>query len=86
MAQNPVFTITMSDGRVMKGELYPDQQVSISEFGIQSVDDFNMKCHLLSLIGLKARNEDALREEVIPLLESGRIRTIQLSDLWRKCV
>ena len=24
MAQNPVFTITMSDGRVMKGELYPD--------------------------------------------------------------
>ena len=24
MAQNPVFTITMKDGRVMKGELYPD--------------------------------------------------------------
>jgi len=24
MAQNPVFTITMSDGREMKGELYPD--------------------------------------------------------------
>ena len=24
MAQNPVFTITMSDGRVMKGELYPE--------------------------------------------------------------
>ena len=24
MAQNPVFTITMNDGRVMKGELYPD--------------------------------------------------------------
>ena len=24
MAQNPVFTITMSDGRIMKGELYPD--------------------------------------------------------------
>ena len=24
MAQNPVFTITMSDGRVIKGELYPD--------------------------------------------------------------
>ena len=24
MAQNPVFTITMSDGRKMKGELYPD--------------------------------------------------------------
>ena len=23
MAQNPVFTITMDDGRVMKGELYP---------------------------------------------------------------
>jgi len=24
MAQNPVFTITMNDGRVMKGELYPE--------------------------------------------------------------
>ena len=24
MAQNPVFTITMRDGRVMKGELYPE--------------------------------------------------------------
>ena len=24
MAQNPVFTITMSDGREMKGELYPE--------------------------------------------------------------
>ena len=24
MAQNPVFTITLSDGREMKGELYPD--------------------------------------------------------------
>jgi len=24
MAQNPVFTITMKDGREMKGELYPD--------------------------------------------------------------
>ncbi len=24
MAQNPVFTITMKDGRVMKGELYPE--------------------------------------------------------------
>ena len=24
MAQNPVFTITMSDGRTMKGELYPE--------------------------------------------------------------
>lgn len=24
MAQNPVFTITMNDGRTMKGELYPD--------------------------------------------------------------
>ena len=24
MAQNPVFTITMNDGREMKGELYPD--------------------------------------------------------------
>jgi peptidyl-prolyl cis-trans isomerase B (cyclophilin B) len=33
MAQNPVFTITMSDGRVMKGELYP-------EFAPQSVGNF----------------------------------------------
>ena len=24
MAQNPVFTITMRNGRVMKGELYPE--------------------------------------------------------------
>ena len=33
MAQNPVFTITMSDGREMKGELYP-------EFAPQSVGNF----------------------------------------------
>ena len=33
MAQNPVFTITMSDGRVMKGELYP-------EIAPQSVGNF----------------------------------------------
>ena len=33
MAQNPVFTITMSDGRVMKGELYP-------EYAPQSVGNF----------------------------------------------
>ena len=33
MAQNPVFTIRMSDGREMKGELYP-------EFAPQSVGNF----------------------------------------------
>ena len=33
MAQNPVFTITMSDGREMKGELYP-------EFAPNSVGNF----------------------------------------------
>ena len=33
MAQNPVFTITMSDGREMKGELYP-------EIAPQSVGNF----------------------------------------------
>ena len=33
MAQNPVFTITISDGREMKGELYP-------EFSPQSVGNF----------------------------------------------
>ena len=33
MAQNPVFTITMSDGREMKGELYP-------EYAPQSVGNF----------------------------------------------
>ena len=34
MAQNPVFTITMQDGRVMKGELYP-------EIAPQSVGNFS---------------------------------------------
>ena len=33
MAQNPVFTMTMKDGRVMKGELYP-------EIAPQSVGNF----------------------------------------------
>ena len=33
MAQNPVFTITMNDGREMKGELYP-------EYAPQSVGNF----------------------------------------------
>ena len=33
MAQNPVFTITMNDGRIMKGELYP-------EIAPQSVGNF----------------------------------------------
>ena len=33
MAQNPVFTITMNDGRIMRGELYP-------EIAPQSVGNF----------------------------------------------
>ena len=33
MAQNPVFTIRMKDGREMKGELYP-------EYAPQSVGNF----------------------------------------------
>lgn len=66
---------------VLKAELYPKQEVSISEFGILSVDDFNMKCHLLSLIGLKARNEDVLRRELLPLYEDGTIRVINISEL-----
>ena len=61
-----------------KAELEKKQEVSISEFGIDSVDDFNMKCYLLSLIGLKARNEDVLRAEVLPLFEDGSIRTISI--------
>ena len=63
---------------ILQAELEKRQEVSISEFGIDSVDDFNMKCYLLSLIGLKARNEDVLRAEVLPLFEDGSIRTINI--------
>ena len=63
---------------ILRAELHRKQEVSIMEFGIDSVDDFNMKCYLLSLIGLKARNEDVLRAEVIPLFEDGSIRMINI--------
>ena len=63
---------------ILRAELEEKQSVTISEDGIESPEDFEMKCHLLSLIGLKAENENAIREEVIPLFESGRINTIQI--------
>ena len=66
---------------ILKAELYPRQEVSISELGIASVADFNKKCYLLSLIGLKARNEDSLRKHVLPLLENGSVHIFNLEEL-----
>lgn len=63
---------------ILRAELDPEQEVSICMDGIASVDDFNMKVHLLSLIGLKAKNEDFLREQILPFYENGFIHVIHL--------
>ncbi len=68
---------------ILRAELYPEQEVTISADGIESVDDFNMKCHLLSLIGLKAKNEDYIRENILPFYEDGTINVLVVPEGWR---
>ncbi len=72
---------TIHHNGILQAELYPGQEVSISESGIASAADFYKKCHLLSLIGLKARNEDSLRRYVLPLYENGSVQVINLDEL-----
>ena len=62
---------------ILRAELEEKQRVTISEDGIDSPKDFEMKCHLLSLIGLKANNEDAIREEYLPLFKNESISANQ---------
>ncbi len=54
---------------ILRAELEPGQEVTLSVDGVTSVNDFNMKCYLLSLIGLKAKNEDFIREKYLPYMD-----------------
>lgn len=46
---------------VLKKELYPNQEVTIAPDGIESMEDLEMKIHLLSLIHLKPDNLDHIK-------------------------
>ena len=71
MAQNPIFVITMEDGREMKGELYPEiAPQSVGNFIALDVVAGAADAHALGVAALDHEaGDDAVEDQ--PIVEAG---------------